>query len=108
MTNLLIFLQSNQISCNDKVEIGKEEEEWNTLIQEWINIGEREYQFDNIEDENLLIIEFEDDFDLAGRSIHPADDENAKLTLESLVISNLEAPSFLGIDYIFSKNFITF
>jgi len=66
-------------------------------------MGEREYQFDNIEDKNLLVTEFEDNFDLAGRSIHPADDKNAKWTLESLVISNLEAPSFLGIDYIFSN-----
>ncbi|CAG8721736.1 601_t:CDS:2, partial [Gigaspora margarita] len=40
--------------------------------------GERENQFDNIEDEDLLSAEFDDNFDLA------------------------ETPLFLGSDYIFS------
>ncbi|CAG8817908.1 19537_t:CDS:2 [Gigaspora margarita] len=64
--------------------------------------GERENQFDNIEDEDLLSAEFDDDFDLAGRNFYPADDINAKWTLESLMINNLETPLFLGSNYIFS------
>ncbi|CAG8533345.1 35025_t:CDS:1, partial [Racocetra persica] len=62
-----------------------------------------ESQFDNIKDEYLLTIEFEDDFDLANRNIHLTDDLNAKWSLGSLMINNLEAPSFLGNGYIFSN-----
>ncbi|CAG8713922.1 3702_t:CDS:2, partial [Dentiscutata erythropus] len=61
----------------------------------------RENQFEDEDDYIFSSSEWDHDFSLAGCTIHPADDKNAKWPLESLCISNLELPSFLGNDQIF-------
>ena len=57
---------------------------------------ERENQFDNEEDNQLL--EMAQSFHAAGRNVHPADDETAKWRLEYLFKENIKAPTFLGIE----------
>lgn len=42
------------------------------------------------------------DFNFCGKNVHPADDIQAKLPLLSLFNSNLEPPTFLKNDEIFS------
>jgi hypothetical protein len=70
---------------------------WSEICTNWINLVERENQFDNEEDNHLL--EMEHNFHAAGRSIHPADDETAKWKLEYLFKENMKAPTFLGIEF---------
>ncbi|CAG8837467.1 39098_t:CDS:2, partial [Gigaspora margarita] len=62
--------------------ITEEEQQWENTINEWIELGERENQFEDQSDEILLTKK------------HPADNEMAKWSLDSLFISSLEAPSF--------------
>jgi len=40
---------------------------------------------------------------LAGRTIHPSDDEKAKWFLNALFVDDLESPLFLGTDHIFTN-----
>src|SRR4051794_23411935 len=81
---------------NENEPLTKEDEEcWDSIITEWINNVEQENQFDNTDDATLLSSEWDIDFDLGGRTIHPADDDSAKWILESLFISNLESPTYL-------------
>lgn len=80
---------------NENEPITKEDEEcWDSIINEWINNIEHENQFDNIDDEIFLSSEL-GDFELGGRTIHPADDDLAKWPLVSLFVVNLESPTFL-------------
>ena len=92
---------------------------WSEICANWIDLANREDQFDNKEDNHLL--EMAQNFHagiiifiiyifkkytifaynfayLAGRNIHPADDETAKWKLEYLFKEDLRAPTFLGID----------
>ncbi|CAB4419113.1 unnamed protein product [Rhizophagus irregularis] len=88
---------------NENEPLTKEDEEcWDSIITEWINNVEHENQFDNADDATLLSSEWDTDFELGGRTIHPADDDTAKWILESLFISNLESPTYLGTDDIFT------
>ncbi|RIA79756.1 hypothetical protein C1645_745708 [Glomus cerebriforme] len=81
--------------------IKEDDECWDIIITEWINNVEHENQFDNTDDATFLSSEWDTDFELGGRTIHSADDDTAKWILESLFISNLESPTYLGIDNIF-------
>ena len=80
-----------------------EEQKWSQLIEEWIELGNRENQFENNDEEIFLSSEWNSDFNLAGREVHPADDETAKWRLITLFESSLESPSFLGSDEIFTN-----
>src|SRR6266516_3572490 len=76
--------------------VTKENEEcWNSIITEWINSVEHENQFDNTDDATFLSSEWDTNFELGGRTIHPADDDSAKWPLDLLFITNLELPNFL-------------
>lgn len=83
--------------------IQNEEQKWSQLIEEWIELGNQENRFENNEDECFLSLEWNSDFDFAGRKVHPADDEMAKWNLSTLFESSLESPSFLGSDEIFTN-----
>ncbi len=80
-----------------------EKQKWSQLIEEWIELGNRENQFENNDEEIFLSSEWNSDFNLAGREVHPADDETAKWRLITLFESSLESPSFLGSDEIFTN-----
>src|SRR4051794_25960356 len=73
----------------------EDEECWNSIITEWINSIEYENQFDNTNDASLLSSEWDINFELGGRTNHPADDDSAKWPLDLLFITNLESPTFL-------------
>ena len=89
---------------NENEPLTKEDEEcWDSIITEWINNIEHENQFDNTDDAILLSSEWNTDFELSGRTIHPADDDSAKWLLESLFISNLESPTYLNTDDVFTN-----
>ncbi|CAG8698118.1 16616_t:CDS:2 [Dentiscutata erythropus] len=68
----------------------------------WINLGIQENQFDNQDDQIFISSEWDSDFNFANREVHPANDNSAKWSLETLFVSSLEAPSFLGSDLIFT------
>ena len=73
------------------------------MINEWIELENYENQFEDEEDYIFSSSEWDQDFSFAGRTVHPADDENAKWPLDSLCILDLEPPSFLGDDQIFTN-----
>src|SRR3990170_662441 len=50
----------------------------------------------NNDNEIFLSEEWNSDFNLEGREVHPADDETAKWILNSLFECSLESSSFLG------------
>ncbi|CAG8505634.1 14322_t:CDS:2 [Gigaspora margarita] len=95
---------SNEINSkdNNEVIIGEEEQRWDQLIQEWINLEIQENQFDNQDDQIFISSEWDSDFNFANHEVHPADDYLAKWSLETLFVFSLEAPSFLGSDLIFT------
>ena len=86
---------SEDDDSNEDEEI-KDDFHWSEVCGNWINLVDRENQFDNEEDNHLL--EMNCNFIAAGRDQHPADDETAKWSLEYLFKENLKAPTFLGIE----------
>ncbi|CAG8817349.1 1893_t:CDS:1, partial [Racocetra fulgida] len=72
----------------------EEVQSWENLINEWIEFGNRENQFEDRDDEILMTSDWDTDFGLGGREKHPADDEEAKWPLDSLFISSLETPLY--------------
>ncbi|CAG8797237.1 7387_t:CDS:2 [Cetraspora pellucida] len=46
--------------------VAEEEQRWENLINEWIEVGERENKFKNKDDEILLLSEWDADFSLGG------------------------------------------
>jgi len=84
---------------NEIVESEEHELQWNNLIYEWINAIQKENQFDNNDDEIFLNREWDVDFRVGERQIHPADDSKAKWKLESLFIANLDEPVYLETDF---------
>jgi hypothetical protein len=66
-------------------------------------LGNRENKFDDDDDEIFLSTEWDNDFSLGGREIHPADDNTAKWNLNTLFEPSLESPAFLGLDEIFTN-----
>lgn len=96
---------SNLILNDKSIEpyIKEQEQEWNTFVEEWIEAIEHENKFDCPEDEILLTDEMNNDFDFGGRNIHPADDETAKWSLLSLFVFDLESPTCLEVDQIYSS-----
>jgi hypothetical protein len=96
--------ENNNVALNNFSEphTEEQEQEWNIFVREWIEATERENMFDHSEDEMLLDNEMDNDFNFGGRTIHPADDPTAKWPLASLFISNLESPSYLGANQIYS------
>jgi hypothetical protein len=65
-----------------------EEQRWSQLIEEWIELGNRENHFENNDEEIFLSTEWNSDFNLAGREVHPADDKKAKWSLITLFESS--------------------
>src|SRR6266511_2453901 len=84
-------------NTNDNLEKESESDfHWSETCTNWINLVDRENQFDNEEDDYLLEMSY--NFHAAGRNIHPADDETAKWKLEYLFKENFKAPTFLEIE----------
>src|SRR5581483_280636 len=83
--------------------VENETQKWSQIIDEWIELGNQENQFENENDESFLSSEWNSDFGSAGRTVHPADDETAKWNLITLFESSLESPLFLGSDEIFTN-----
>ena len=83
--------------------IESETQKWSQLIDEWIEFGNQENRFGDENDESFLSSEWNSDFNFAGRSVHPADDEIAKWSLTTLFESSLESPLFLDSDKIFTN-----
>ncbi|CAG8790549.1 10555_t:CDS:2 [Dentiscutata erythropus] len=75
--------------------IVEEEDQWMMIINQWINATLSENRVDDARDQIFLNDEFNEDFNLAGRNIHPADDTLAKWDLITLFADNLEPPSYL-------------
>ncbi|RGB32762.1 hypothetical protein C1646_762467 [Rhizophagus diaphanus] len=94
---------NNQVPADGEAGNPEDEEYWDSIITEWINNHvKHENQFDNTDDATLLSSEWDTDFELGGQTIHPADDDTAKWILKSLFISNLELPTYLDTDDIFT------
>ncbi|CAG8685028.1 6094_t:CDS:2 [Rhizophagus irregularis] len=93
---------SEEDNDSDEEEETRDDFHWSEICTNWINLVDRENQFDNEEDNHLLEMTY--DFFAAGRDQHPADDETAKWKLEYLFKENLKAPTFLGIEYTSSLN----
>ena len=96
--------RNDNLVLNEPVEpqTEEQEQEWNTFVEEWIRAIENENKFDNSDDEILLTDEMNNDFNFGGRIIHPADDPTAKQPLATLFVSNLESPTYLETDQIYS------
>ncbi|CAG8688568.1 11655_t:CDS:1, partial [Scutellospora calospora] len=67
-----------------------------------IEFGIHENQFKFEEDFIFSSTEWDHDFNLGEYTIHPFDNKNAKWSLETLFVSNLESSLFLGTDHIFT------
>ncbi|CAB4399227.1 unnamed protein product [Rhizophagus irregularis] len=94
----------NNDDNNNEDELTTEEEQrWSHIIKEWIELGNRENQFEDKNDADFLSSEWDSDFNFAGRELHPADDELAKWMLSTLFEISLESPAFLGSDEIFTN-----
>jgi len=91
-----------QSDDDDEIEVTREGERWNSIINEWIIMVQQENQFHNDDDEYMYSSELEIGFELGGRRVHPAEDNLMKWSLESLFIDELESPTFLGSDVIFT------
>ncbi|CAI2194800.1 20226_t:CDS:2, partial [Funneliformis geosporum] len=91
--------EENQISHYNENEIdsttNEHEISWNAIINEWIKATQKENQFDNNDDIIFLNDDWENDFKVGNREIHPADDQQAKWNLGSLFITDLEPPTYL-------------
>ncbi len=83
--------------------IEENEQQWYQLINDWIELGNCENQFESEEDSIFSSTEWNHDFSLAGCTIHPSDDEKAKWSLNALFVDDLESPLFLGTDHIFTN-----
>jgi len=94
--NLNISDLENNDSENDDLDEKENDFHWSEICTNWINLVDRENQFDSEEDNHLLEMAYS--FLAAGRDIHPANDETAKWKLEYLFKENLKAPTFLGIE----------
>ncbi|CAJ0769028.1 18336_t:CDS:2, partial [Entrophospora sp. SA101] len=90
-----------QSDDDDEIEVAKGEH-WNSIINEWIIMVQQENQFHDDDDEYMYSSELEVGFELGGRRVHPAEDNLMKWSLESLFIYELESPTFLGSDVIFT------
>jgi len=96
--------RNDNLVVNEPVEpqTEEQEQEWNAFIEEWIRAIENENKFGHSDDEILLTDEMNNDFNFGGRIIHPADDPTAKWQLATLFVSNLESPTYLETDQIYS------
>ncbi|CAG8751652.1 13365_t:CDS:2, partial [Dentiscutata heterogama] len=61
-------------------------------------LGDRENQFENKDDEILLSSKWDTDFSLGGREKYSANDEMAKWSLESLFLPSLEMPLYFDLE----------
>lgn len=83
----------------DEVEPNTEENEsqWNAVISQWIEEANYENRVEDSSDELLLSNEeFDNDFLVGTRNIHPADDQSAKWELSLLFVHNLEPLTYAG------------
>ncbi|RIA92960.1 hypothetical protein C1645_820031 [Glomus cerebriforme] len=89
-------VNNNNNKEKSEVELNTEENknQWNTIISQWIEETNYENQVKNSEDELLLNGDFDNDFLVGMRNIHPADDQNAKWELSLLFINNLELSTY--------------
>ncbi|CAG8617920.1 1351_t:CDS:2, partial [Diversispora eburnea] len=66
-------------------------------------LGNWENKFDDENDQIFLSTEWNSDFNLGGREIHPADDDTEKWNLNTLFELSLKSPAFLESDEIFTN-----
>ncbi|CAB4419957.1 unnamed protein product [Rhizophagus irregularis] len=72
------------------------ENQWSSIISQWIEEANFENRVEDSNDENFLNDDLVNDFSVGMRNIHPADDTNAKWQLSTLFISILEPPTYTG------------
>ena len=72
------------------------ENQWSSIISQWIEEANFENRVEDSNDESLLNDDLVNDFSVKMRNIHPADDTNAKWQLSTLFISTLEPPTYTG------------
>ncbi|PKK57366.1 hypothetical protein RhiirC2_824032 [Rhizophagus irregularis] len=72
------------------------ENQWSSIISQWIEEANFENRVEDSNDENFLNDDLVNDFSVGTRNIHPADDTNAKWQLSTLFISALEPPTYTG------------
>ncbi|CAB5377538.1 unnamed protein product [Rhizophagus irregularis] len=72
------------------------ENQWSSIISQWIEEANFENRVEDSNDENFLNDDLVNDFSVGTRNIHPADDTNAKWQLSTLFISTLEPPTYTG------------
>jgi hypothetical protein len=70
------------------------ENQWNSIISQWIEEANFENQVEDNNDESFLNDDLINDFSVGTRNIHPADDTNAKWQLSTLFINTLEPPTY--------------
>ncbi len=63
---------------NEDETIRNDEQKWNQIIEEWIELGNHKNQFENHDDKIFLSKEWNSDFNLGGHEVHSADNETAK------------------------------
>src|SRR6266498_2058681 len=89
--------EKNEIEPNTE----ENENQWNAVISQWIEEANYENRVANSDDELLLSGDFDNDFLVGTRNIHPADDQSAKWELSLLFTNSLEPPTY--VDF-FSNN----
>ncbi len=89
--------EKNEVEPNTE----ENENQWNAIISQWIEEANYENRVVNSDDELLLSEDFDNDFLVGTRNIHPADDQSAKWELSLLFTDSLEPPTY--VDF-FSNN----
>ncbi|CAG8608871.1 7515_t:CDS:2 [Cetraspora pellucida] len=93
---------TNQSLEKNKESVAEEEQRWKNLVNEWIELGDHENQFENKDDKILLSSEWDADFSLGGREKHPANNETAKWSLDLFFVSSLEMPLYFDSEFTFN------
>ncbi|CAG8540393.1 3074_t:CDS:1 [Racocetra fulgida] len=90
-------IQFSEIDVDESIDesITEEENQWIAIINQWIEATRYENQVGDTRDQIFLDNELKEDFNLAGRNIHPADDTSGKWDLITLFVDNLEPPVYL-------------
>ncbi|CAG8568574.1 16392_t:CDS:2 [Cetraspora pellucida] len=70
--------EKNSANDNEDIITYEEEQKWDQLIQEWINLGVQENQFEDQNDQIFMSSEWDYDFEIEDQEKHPADDTLAK------------------------------
>lgn len=100
---LIVSDDDNEKDVNNAIEkdegepsTEENENQWSSIISQWIEEANFENWVENSNDESLLNDDLINDFSVGTRKIHPADDTNAKWQLSTLFMSTLEPPTYTG------------